>query len=382
MQPAPHDLKIGPAPSRGSMAAFVALLMGSDSLQRRCIGAISLSALVYLVCTGLLAYGSAQGLFPPEPVRVLAVVMLATPLTFYVIVRSGLNLRFAEPTLAFPQGLAGQTLVAGAYAFSGPVHAGNLILLALVMIFGMFDMQVRHARLLAAYSIVLMGCVMLWRSHTDPLLYPATMELMYFVLILTVLIAISQLSVLMSTMRQRLKSQRSDLQKALAHIQEMATHDDLTGLANRRHMLDLLDQHARRHARGGPSFYVAMADLDFFKKINDSLGHAAGDDALRTFARQAQSQLRTTDIIGRWGGEEFLLLMPETPPGDPNVGLERLRTALANTAFSAEQSTLRLKFSAGLSRYREGEAVGDTIERADRAVYAAKAAGRDRTVAL
>lgn len=356
--------------------------MGSDSLQRRCVGAISLSALVYLVCTGLLAYGSAHGLFPPEPVRILALVMLATPLTFYVIVRSGLHLRFAEPTLAFPQGLAGQTLVAGAYAFSGPVHAGNLILLALVMIFGMFDMQVRHARLLAAYSIMLMGCVMLWRSHTDPLLYPATMELMYFVLILTVLIAISQLSVLMSTMRQRLKSQKADLQKALAHIQEMATHDDLTGLANRRHMLDLLDQHARRHARGGPSFYVAMADLDFFKKINDSLGHAAGDDALRTFARQAQSQLRTTDIIGRWGGEEFLLLMPETPPGDPNVGLERLRAALAATAFNAEHSTLRLKFSAGLSRYREGESVGDTIERADRAVYAAKAAGRDRTVAL
>lgn len=372
------------APQEGPLPAapLAARLWGADALQRRCTGAIALSALVYLVCTGLLAYGSAQGLFAPGPVRILALLMLSTPLLFYLLIISGVHRRFAEPTLAFPQGLVGQTMVAGAYAFSGPVHAGNLILLALVMIFGMFDMQVRHARLLAAYSIGLMGAVMLWRSRTDPLQYPANMEAMYFVLTVTVLVAISQLSVLMSTMRLRLKTQKAELQQALAHIQEMATHDDLTGLANRRHMLDLLEQHARRHARGGPSFYIAMVDLDFFKKINDSLGHAAGDDALRAFARQAQAQLRNTDIIGRWGGEEFLLLMPETPPGDPNVGLERLRAALAGTAVSAAAPELRLRFSAGLSRYREGEAVGDTIERADRAAYAAKAAGRDRTVAL
>ena len=162
----------------------------------------------------------------------------------------------------------------------------------------------------------------------------------------------------------------------------MATHDELTGLANRRHMLDLLNQHALRHARGGPAFYVAMVDLDHFKRINDTHGHAVGDEALCTFARQAQAQLRNIDVIGRWGGEEFLLLMPETPPGDPNVGLERLRSNLAISPASAHIPELRVKFSAGLSRYRDGEAIGDTIERADRAVYAAKAGGRDQTVAL
>ncbi|MEJ7807471.1 MAG: diguanylate cyclase, partial [Telluria sp.] len=222
---------------------------------------------------------------------------------------------------------------------------------------------------------------MLWANRSDALNYPADQEIIYFALLATILTATSQVSVLLSIMRQRLKSQKAELERALAHIQEMATHDELTGLANRRHLLDLLNQHALRHARGGPSFYVAMADLDHFKRINDTHGHAVGDEALRTFARQAQAQLRNTDVIGRWGGEEFLLLMPETPPGDPNVGLERLRANLANCPASEQVPNLRVRFSAGLSRYRAGEAIGDTIERADRAVYAAKDGGRNRTVA-
>jgi diguanylate cyclase (GGDEF)-like protein len=275
-----------------------------------------------------------------------------------------------------------QTLIAAGYAVSGTVHSGNLVLLALVMAFSMFDVNVRNARILAGYSIGLIGAVMLWCARADPVVYQPNHEIMYFVVTATVLAAMSQLSVLLSTMRRRLKSQKTELEQALAHIQELATHDELTGLANRRHVLDLLDQHALRQARGGPTFYVAMADLDHFKRINDTHGHAVGDDALRTFARQAQAILRNTDVVGRWGGEEFLLLMPETPPGDPNVGLERLRENLAQCEASAQVAGLHVRFSAGLSRYRDGEAIGDTIERADRALYAAKAAGRDRTVAL
>ncbi len=162
----------------------------------------------------------------------------------------------------------------------------------------------------------------------------------------------------------------------------MATQDDLTGLANRRHLLTLLNEHAQRHARGGPDFHVVMADLDHFKLVNDNHGHHIGDLALRAFAQQARTHLRNTDIIGRWGGEEFLILLPETPPGDPNIGIERLRQALAGHDIDPLCPDLRLAFSAGLSRYRAGEPVAASIERADRALYAAKTAGRDRTVAI
>lgn len=362
--------------------SLTALLFTSDRAQRRCMKAMAIAAFAYAICIGVLLYGITQNLFAARPAALLAALMGATVLVFYLLIRSGLNKRFAEPTLTLPQSLVAQTLVGCAYAVTGPVHAANLMLFGLVMTFGMFDAKVRNARLMAAYSTVVAGSAMWWGWYHDPVTYAPTKEIVYFVLAVTVLTSISQLSVVLTLMRTRIKKQKAALEQALAQIKELATHDELTGLANRRHILDLLHQHALRHKRGGPSFYVAMVDLDHFKKINDEHGHGAGDDALRAFARQAQAQLRNTDAIGRWGGEEFLILMPETPPGDPNVGLERLRANLAEHAVSAQLPHLRVRFSAGLSRYREGEAVGDTIERADRAVYAAKAGGRNCTMAL
>ena len=370
------------APARGLAARFADLVLTRDIKQRRSLVLVMMSALVHAVGQTMVALGTLHGLFAAGPARVLAVLVVLSTVGFYITIRSGQNKRFADPTLAFPQALAAQFLAAGAYAVCGPVHTAALMLFALVMIFSMLDMQTRHARVLAIYSTALLGGVILWRTQTDPAIYVPELELIYFVLATMVMFSISQLATLLTNMRRRLTAQKTELQSALAHIQEMATHDELTGLANRRHILDLLNQHAARHARGGPSFYVAMADLDLFKTINDQHGHAVGDDALRTFARQAQAQLRNTDVIGRWGGEEFLLLMPETPPGDPNVGLERLRANLANCPASEQVPGLRVRFSAGLSRYRDGEAIGDTIERADRAVYAAKDGGRNRTVAL
>jgi diguanylate cyclase (GGDEF)-like protein len=357
-------------------------VFGTDRMLRRALTVVALSALVYAVCIVLMLFGAWRGMYDMGPVPVLIGMMALTPLGFYVVIRSGMSRSLAEPAMTFAQLIAAQTLIGGGYAVTGPIHACNLMLYSAVMIFGMFDMHVRHARIVAAYTICLTGVIMLWRTHTDPLQYVPEQELIYFVLLTTVLSALSQVSVLLTGMRQRLKDQKGKLERALTHIQEMATHDDLTGLANRRHLLDLLNEHALRSARGGVSFYVAMVDLDHFKQINDTHGHAVGDDALRTFARQAQSQLRNTDVIGRWGGEEFLLLMPESPPGDPNVGLERLRSNLATCPASDQVPALRVRFSAGLSRYRDGEAVGDTIERADRAVYAAKAGGRNQTKAL
>lgn len=373
-----QPLPVTPGPG----ARLSDLVFGRDAKQRRSLVVLMLTAFVHAVSIAMLAYGTLQGLFPHGPALALAAMMIFSTGGFFVVIRSGLNKRFADPTLGFPQAIAAQTLAGGAYAVTGPIHASALMLFALVMIFGMFDMKVRHARALAIYTIVMLGVIILWRTHTDPAIYIAQLELIYFVLAATVLGAISQLAILLSTMRRRLNSQKAELRQALAHIQEMATHDELTGLANRRHILDLLNEHALRHARGGPSFYVAMADLDHFKTINDTHGHAVGDEALRAFAKQARCELRSTDIIGRWGGEEFLLLMPETPSGDPNVGIERLRTRLHECPASEHVPQLRVLFSTGLSRYRDGEATGDTIERADRAVYAAKAGGRDRTVAL
>jgi diguanylate cyclase len=357
-------------------------VLSTDRRQRRCLVVLLLASLVTAVGIALMIGGAVLAMFRARDVAVLGGLSAATMLGFYVIIRSGLNRRFRDPTLAYPQIVAAQSLVAGAYAVLGPVHSATLIVLALVMIFGMFSMRAEAVRAACLYTVVAMATVMVWRSRSDPQHYPVAAEFFNFVLLATVMTTIAQLSDQLMDMRLRLKTQRAALQDALAQIRELATHDELTGLPNRRQMLDLLNEHAQRRARGGQRFYVGLVDLDHFKAINDTHGHGAGDQALRGFAGHAAGMLRSTDAIGRWGGEEFLLILPENGPGDPALGLERLRAKLAGSAVCADAPALRLAFSAGLTRYRDGEPIGQAVERADHALYTAKSSGRGCTVLL
>lgn len=368
--------------ARSCLGRFSDAVLTTDHKQRRCLTVLLIASLVKLIGVALMAYGAMFDLFRAHEVTVLALLVMAEVAGFYGIIRSGWNQRCADPTLSFPQTIAAQTLIAGVYAIAGPAHPAALSVLALVLVFGMFSMRVETVRTVCLYTLVLVGAVMAWRARTDPHLYPARLEIIYFVLLATVLAVISQLSAQLMGMRQRLKTQKVALENALARIQEIATRDELTGLPNRRNMMGQLHEHALRRSRGGPPFYVAMVDLDHFKEINDTYGHAVGDDTLRALATQAQSVLRNTDIIGRWGGEEFLLVLPESPPGEPVVGVERLRARLSTLAACPAAPELRVRFSAGLTRYRDGEAVDLAIERADRALYEAKADGRNRTAVL
>lgn len=355
-------------------------LLGADFQQRRRLLMVLTTALVYGVCLLLVVYGVYFDIFPLAGVAPVAALLALTPVIFFIVIRAGLNLHFAEPSLAFPQALCAQTFLAMAYGAVGPVHPGILMFLTMVMLFGMFDMGPRKVRLVMLYTLCLMSVVMAWSSYRDPVGYPPEYEVFYFAVMCTLLPTITSLSLQLAKMRDRLRTQKGELEQALEQIQKVATHDELTGLANRRHMIALLGEHIERRARGGPGFSVALADIDHFKNVNDTFGHRVGDEALSTFALQARAQLRSTDIIARWGGEEFLLLLPETnPPGDPNVGVERLRGALAVARASEHAPHLRIAFSTGLTRYIDGEAIDDMIERADRALYRAKSSGRNRT---
>ena len=157
----------------------------------------------------------------------------------------------------------------------------------------------------------------------------------------------------------------------------MVRLDELTGLVNRRYMQELLTaEQARRRVDPQPACLCAI-DLDRFKRINDSFGHAAGDEVLRRFADVARQSLRSIDVLSRWGGEEFLLLLPGTEPAQAVPVLERLREALADKATWQDRPEWRVTFSAGLTLWLRGEPPEPAIERADAAAYRAKAGGRD-----
>jgi len=357
------------------------LILGTEPRQRLRIYRSLMAASVYLICIALQGYACIIGFMHWGDAALLSSLIVLNVLFWYGMLRAGINQRFADPALTLPQILSALTVIAGAYAVTGPVHGSTLMLLALVLVFGIFNMKAPVAKLAGIYTVLLMGLTMLIKSQSEAQHYPIHLEIAHFVLVAAIVPTISSLAAQLSNLRAKLQNQKEELTQALNRIQVLATRDELTGLYNRRHMMDVLNQHQKRLTRSGHHrFCLAILDIDHFKRINDTYGHNVGDEVLRNFAQAAATVMRETDVVARWGGEEFLVLLNDTQPGAAAIGLERLREHLHNVQLAANLPDLKPTFSAGLTDYALSEPLHSCIERADRALYAAKNGGRDRVV--
>ena len=170
---------------------------------------------------------------------------------------------------------------------------------------------------------------------------------------------------------------RAALESRLRHLAET---DSLTGLANRRHFFDLAQAELRRTKRYGGSFSLAMLDIDHFKAINDSLGHAAGDKVIGAVASACRLLTRAElDLVGRIGGEEFAILLPETRLAGATELAERIRKEIADLRISYEGTTISLTASIGIAEFHAEDAdITDVLRRADKSLYTAKNAGRNQ----
>ncbi|WP_395668546.1 diguanylate cyclase [Rhodoferax sp.] len=183
-------------------------------------------------------------------------------------------------------------------------------------------------------------------------------------------------------MMEKRRADEANLAKTQA-LSEAASRDDLTGLFNRRHMHALLTQRRTACQRLGDGFALALIDLDHFKHINDTHGHATGDNVLRAFGEQARAAMRDTDTVGRWGGEEFLVLFACRTALEATQGVERLRQAVgAAVVTTPAGQPLTFTVSIGLTEHVPSESVEALVERADRAMYQAKSQGRNTVVTL
>lgn len=362
------------------MTAFLNLLLTTDKKQRLRIRRSLLAGLIFLICIGFMLFLASMNYINPNRALYLSLGMLSTCLGFYAALRSGFNLRFKDPALTLAQTLVAMTWICLAYANMGVAHTGTLMLYALVMVFGIFVLDIRSTTISANYGVLAMSGTIVYKMITEPTVYLWAVEMTNLLLIITIIPTIAQLSKQLTHMRLRLKSQKMELETALSQIERIAAYDELTGLINRRRMTEVLAEHSRNQTRQTEGFAIAMIDLDHFKSINDQYGHAIGDKVLATFGEAARSVLREVDILSRWGGEEFLLLMPKTNNGHPNTGIERLRAYLACIEVCPEIADLRIHFSVGFTCYQKGESIYDTIKRADMALYQAKAQGRNCTV--
>ena len=177
------------------------------------------------------------------------------------------------------------------------------------------------------------------------------------------------------------KEDITEKKKMEEELTKLATTDPLTGVANRRFFAERMESELVRFKRFGNPASFLMLDIDFFKKINDSYGHAIGDVALKEFARIARESLRKTDLVGRLGGEEFGILLTETDIDGAMIFAERLRYKIANNIVYTDVANITFTVSIGISEYSlSDEEVEGIIARADEALYEAKNTGRNKTV--
>lgn len=168
------------------------------------------------------------------------------------------------------------------------------------------------------------------------------------------------------------------LEQANRDLQVLARTDELTGLCNRRHFFSLAEQQFKVASRYATPLSVVMLDVDHFKKINDTCGHQAGDEALIAIAGRAAGQLRGADVIARYGGEELVLLLPETRAEQAFQVVENIRKAVATQPVPSSAGLLHVTLSAGLAEMAAAdESIEAMIRRADEALYEAKASGRN-----
>lgn len=356
------------------------LILGRDARQQAYVLRTMMASVSYLIGCVIAETALFSGIAGPQEARTFEFFSVLTAVLSYWLVRSGMTRWLEDPGLTIVQMLVGETMAAIAYCQFHEFRGAMLALDVAVISFGIFNLNRCRQWMMSLYALVTMGGVMLWQSLEAPDRFPPTVEAVHFLILCTLQVVVALLGAEFSELRARLRSRKNALEEALTRIQDLANRDSLTGLYNRRYTQELMDHHISLQGRSGRAFSLALIDLDHFKAVNDTHGHATGDQVLQIFASEARRVTRESDILARWGGEEFIIVMPDTLAEGARLLVDRLRSSLNELRIETLEPPLQIKFSAGITEHRPGESSDVALTCADRALYAAKVAGRHRTV--
>jgi diguanylate cyclase (GGDEF)-like protein len=301
-----------------------------------------------------------------------AAAMVTCFVVFYVLFRSGLNLKCRDPSLTGALMLSAFVVTTiAAYHTQSDARAVFLPVLLMTFYFGVYRLDTSQMTTIAIISSACYGVMLalLYHFRKDSLDVP--LETLRWWILSVVLLWFALMCGHISRLRKELADSKLSLEALLER-------DELTGVGNRRYLTHMLAREKSRFDRSGTPFCIAILDLDYFKKINDTYGHAAGDSMLKTFAMTAQDGLRRIDYFGRYGGEEFMLIMSDTPIQGAMVKAERLRNNIQHTRHADIDPALVQTVSIGLAEYQRDETIEQFQQRTDRALYKAKANGRNR----
>ncbi len=338
---------------------------------RRMLWGFTAQLLTIFIVVALFSYG----MLPSWVVGVYLSVTLLASSSFLLLLKTNTNLRFKDPSMT-----AGQILVPllpsiFVMFFVTDPQARTAFLLTATsgLVFGMFALarsgMLILSMLIAGAYLLLLVALTLFAPQRINWQVESVMVFSYF----AVLVTISYLTSFIAAMRRKLREQNH-------RLEQLVIRDPLTELPNRRCLMERLTSEMSRFERRTPepsSLCISMLDVDHFKRINDTLGHDVGDTVLRRISETLSNALRKSDFVGRFGGEEFVVILPESSLEQAEQSVMRLQEAVAALEIPELPNGQRVTVSQGLTRYYPGERIEQTLKRADEALYRAKAAGRN-----
>jgi diguanylate cyclase (GGDEF)-like protein len=298
---------------------------------------------------------------------------------FSVLSETNVSDRFEDHYLTVFQ-VAGHVAIQLGFLLAAP-KIGFAFICVLFLIFGFGALRMTSRQATITWTLAIIGLVPVFLFTDLPVGMPVGTQTERLAAMLCFVLTIGQcafVGLFGSTLRKTLYRRSIELKEAYKRIEELAELDELTGASNRRCIIRMMDEEIGRARRIGASCSIALFDLDWFKRINDAHGHPTGDEVLRTFAITMFANIRPIDRFGRYGGEEFLLVLPDASQDGACRMLDRLRAIIADLDWSAFSPGMRVTISAGVATLRADDNPDSLLARADSALYTAKAQGRNR----
>jgi diguanylate cyclase (GGDEF)-like protein len=327
-----------------------------------------------ILFVGVLTVFYTQDKMDGETLAHAALFVIAFIVAFFFIFRTGINLRLSDPSLTGWQFVAAVVTMLYVAYYAPDTRLAFTAFFFVAVMFGMLRRDSRRIAILGFASILLFALLTALRyanNRDAEILRLDTLQCLVMVVTLPWIL-------FLGGHLKRLQQGLADIRVKLEDIEEKARRDELTGVYNRRALLAAMHDTKLHSDATGEPFSICVIDIDLFKRYNDEFDHLTGDQVLRTFAQAVQDGLRTTDFFGRYGGEEFVQILPQTPLAGAVAEAERLRSQIRSVKLPATPSIGRLTVSIGVAQYAPNESFEQTFARADSALYRAKNLGRDR----